>query len=172
MTKKVKLSEFGRASHVTARGLSGVLRYIQEHGMPDALSRTSVARHRQGDVYVETEYGPLVQPLQLSMNDGTEKTVWMQHPMALLARMLTFDCELTTLLLTMSVLEIVMYSDEVHPGDAIKGNDRKCQCVYWSIVNLGTSRLSSDAYWFCICSLRSSICRKVKGGMSQIYKQS
>ena len=55
--KKPKLSDFGRISHVTASALSKVLEKARRDGIPDAVSATSVGRHRREAVDKDTDFG-------------------------------------------------------------------------------------------------------------------
>ena len=103
------------------------------------------------------------------MVDGSVFKMWVHHPLAMLAVVLTEKPEFAALLLEFESPKIVMYSDEIVPGDAIRGNDRKVQCVYWSFMNFG-SRLSDENLWFTLVTLRSSICKNLKSGMAQVYK--
>ena len=171
MSKRAKLNEYISGSKTTARGMEKVLRRIKEIGLPDSTSRHSIARARQDVVYNATEFGPLIQPMKLTKKAGGEITVFVQHPLALLSAIFHAGYALAEVLLAMEVLEVVFYSDEVHPGDAIKGNDRKVQCVYWSVLNFGTARLSSEVHWFSIACIRTSTVKRVDGGMAQIYRK-
>lgn len=169
--KRIKLTDFGRDSHVTARGLSKVLQQVKEHGLPDAIGVSSIARQRQEVVYEKTEYGALLQPLELSNKDGSTCTIMVQHPLALLSKILSSPGLIASLILAMDTLELVMYSDEVHPGNAVKGNDRKVYGIYWSIFNFGTARLCMESFWFCAACIRSSTVNKLQGGIAQVYRK-
>ena len=170
MVKRQRLSDFGRVSHVTARGLAAVLRQIQEEGLPDAVSRSSVARHRREDVQRQTDFGDLLQEVPVVLKSGGEGTVWVQHPLAMLATVASEFPEIAALMASMAMLEIVLYSDEITPGQQIKGNDRKCQTIYWSLINFGPELLCFESMWFTAAALRASQCKRIQGGMSQVYK--
>ena len=142
MVKRQRLSDFGRVSHVTARGLAAVLRQVQEEGLPDAVSRSSVARHRRQDVQRQTDFGDLLQEVPVLLKSGRESTVWVQHPLAMLATTASEFHDIAALMADTSTLDIVLYSDEITPGQQIKGNYRKCQTIYWSLINFGPELLS------------------------------
>ena len=114
MVKRQRLSDFGRVSHVTARVLAAVLRQIQEEGLPDAVSRSSVARHRRQDVQRQTDFGDLLQEVPVLLKSGREGTVWVQHPLAMLATVASEFPEIAALLADTSTLDIVLYSDEIN----------------------------------------------------------
>ena len=102
---------------------------------------------------------------------GGEGSTWVQHPLAMLATVAAEIAEVAELIAEMRELHIVMYSDEITPGQQIKRNDRKCQTVYWSLVNFGPELLCFESMWFTAAALRVSECKKIQGGMSQVYKR-
>ena len=169
--KKPKLSDFARVSHVTASGLSGVLQQVKDQGLPGALSATSVRRHTRDAVFKRTDFGDLLQEIPVVGLGGARKTMWVQHPLALLAVLAEGYPDIAAILTGSEELRVIIYSDEVTPGQQILGNDRKCQNIYWTLKNFGNHRLASEDLWFTVASLRTSECRKLEGGMSQVYKQ-
>ena len=171
MTKRPRLSDFGRVSHVTARALAQVLRQVREEGLPNAVSTSSIRRHRREDVRRETDFGDLLQEVPVVLASGGEGSMWVQHPLAMLATVAAEIAEVAELIAEMRELHIVMYSDEITPGQQIKGNDRKCQSVYWSLVNFGPELLCFESMWFTAAALRVSECKKIQGGMRQVYKR-
>ena len=62
------------------------------------------------------------------------------------------------------------YSDEVTSGNAMRHcNERKLQCVYWSLKQHDTL-LSSERHWFLLGVCRSEIVRRIKGRMSSYIR--
>lgn len=58
---------------------------------------------------------------------------------------------------------IVLYSDEVSPGNQLKHtNRRKLQVVYWSLQELGSLRLTNESSWFRILRFGLAILRPQK----------
>lgn len=52
--------------------------------------------------------------------------------------------------------EVVLYSDEVSPGNQPKHtNRRKLQVVYWSLQELGSLRLTNESSWFVLTAVRT-----------------
>lgn len=65
---------------------------------------------------------------------------------------------------------LVVYSDEVVPGNALSAdNRRKMWVIYISFVELGPAALSREDSWFCVTAKRSSEVAKVAGGISQVF---
>ena len=85
MSKRPWLSDFGRVSHVTARALAQILREVREQGLPDAVSSSSIRRHRREDVRRQTDFGDLLQEVPVVLASGGEGSMWVQHPLAMLA---------------------------------------------------------------------------------------
>ena len=156
MVKRQRLSYFGRVFHVTPRGLAAVLRQVQEEGLPDAVSRSSVARHRRQDVQRQTDFGDLLQEVLVSLKSERESTVWVQHPLAMLATVASEFPEIAALMADTSTLDIVLYSDEITPGQQIHGNHSKCQTIYWSLINFGLELRCFESMWFTVAALRAS----------------
>ena len=120
--KKVRLTDFGRQSHVSNSALCSVLKLVKERGLPDALDRSSCRRQRQEDVNVQTRFGALIQPVTLKRKNGTEYTLWVQHPLAMIEVLFTKYPDIGNMLLGSDTLSIAIYSDEATPGSQIKGN--------------------------------------------------
>ena len=64
---------------------------------------------------------------------------------------------------------LVLYADEVVPGDGFKGNNlRKVWVIYFSWLELGLMQLSNEDAWFCECAQRTYDVAKWSGGISQL----
>ena len=120
MTKRPRLSDFGRVSHVTARALAQILRQVREQGLPEAVSTSSIRRQRREDVRRETDFGDLLQEVLAVLASGGEGSMWVQHPLAMLATVAAEFAEIAELIADMRELHIVMYSDEITPSQQIK----------------------------------------------------
>ena len=67
-----------------------------------------------------------------------------------------------------ATLSLVLYFDEVEPGDALKKCDRKILAVYWSIEEFGIDALANDDCWFTLACIRTTILDTLKDGYCQI----
>ena len=64
---------------------------------------------------------------------------------------------------------IILYADEVVPGNVISyDNRRKVWVVYFSFMEFGQIRLQAEDAWFCALAARSSDLQDVSGGISQV----
>ena len=147
-SKKRRLTEFGRTFHVRARGLAAVLQHVRESGLPAACSASSVSRQRKVEVNQQTNFGNIIQQVSLASTTTDPKSMWVQHPLAILSVVARDYPKFAELLKDMGELQVVVYSDEITPGQQIKGNDRKCQALYWSLLNFGADMLCFEDMWF------------------------
>lgn len=68
-------------------------------------------------------------------------------------------------------LHLVIYADEVTPGNIIApDNRRKIMMFYWTIKELGVLTTSS-ACWFVLGGLRSEIIKRIAGKMSCVFRR-
>lgn len=170
----------GLQSYVSNAGLSSVLKHIRENGLPDADSRRSIKRARQSRANIETSYGPLIRSHTFALCEpAATLELNYVHPAAALSNAV---CSSDTFAEFMfSRLEscpstqdqhwgIVVYTDEVSPGNQLKGdNKRKVHTCYWSLMQYGHDGLSNECLWFTLCVARSSLVNRM-GGLSVFLK--
>ena len=66
---------------------------------------------------------------------------------------------------------LVIYTDELVPGNPLGPGLRKTWCIYGTFVQFSLDDLSNELSWLSLLHVRSSIIDKVKGGISQLLKQ-
>ena len=174
-TKKPRLSDFGRSSHVTASALSRLLQEVRDRGLPDSCSRSSIQRDRQRILNEPTPFGSLLSSVTTRTTKGEDLVIPIQNPYAMLHVALMRSPALNRYLLSglqdTSTLQLVFYADEVTPGDPlVVCNRRKVQVIYWSCLNLGVEALAREEAWFELLTLRSTLVRDLDGGMSQVFR--
>ena len=168
-----------RLPHISASALASVLDDVDEHGVPEAHSRRHMREARDLAAEEHTPYGPLYHTVELDAIGGGRKTMRIVHPFALLWFAYA-TCATFAMLIDARLLEhpatvdqpwsLVMYSDEVTPGDALAHDQtRKIQVVYFSFLELGSNVLSREESWFTVTAKRSSEVTKISGGMSQVF---
>ena len=171
MPKRPKLTSFPRvSSFVPQAAFSEIMDTIDAHGVPEPHSRRSQYRAKKFAASRTTPYGMLVEPFSVPCIDG-DVTVAVQNPLA----MLHVACSDSTpfALLVRATLaskplpwSLVVYMDEVTPGDPLKNDQRKTQCVYWSFKESGPLALCNEECWFVVSVVRSTIIQELPGGMS------
>ena len=178
------LARLGRKCFVSQNALGEILTWAKQN--PDTLaelgtSRASIKRAREDACDIVTSYGKLLQEMSLRGKNGNEIKVAYLAPAAMLQHAAS-SCEKFGQCLG-KVLEgrlssverpytIVIYSDEVSPGNQLKHtNRRKLQVLYWSLQELGPLRLSSESSWFVLTVLRTETVNNISGGMSQVARE-
>ena len=166
-------------SFVTQSGLVAVLQHVRKHGLPSALSRRTVKRDRSLALPRETPLGPLWGEIEVEMLKGPNKKYPMINPMALLWFLCT-ECVGFRDAFRQQVAKhqpslhtphsVCIYQDEVLPGNPLRvTNERKLQCWYWSIAELGYFCGDED-FWLHILAVRTSEVKKIKSGTAQLFK--
>ena len=164
-------------SFVSQSGLVAVLKAVKEHGVPDAISRRTVKRRRIDALPSQTPVGPLWTTIKLNCEENETMDVPVVNPYPLLYLMLErndafrqFFEEASAGQSVDNPLRVILYCDEILPGDQLKvTNMRKMVGWYWSVANF-QSRLGCEQLWFHCCILRSAHVKKVLGQYSQIFK--
>ena len=60
---------------------------IKEHGIPDAISRSTIKRQKVAEVYAgdASQFGPVIVSEEVPATEGEDLQVHFQHPMAMLS---------------------------------------------------------------------------------------
>lgn len=183
MPPKFDLRSIGRRHFVSLSGLEAVLSELRDADMLNeggSLSRRSIKRSRDKHIAsLQTDIGPVMRTLKVQLQQPSkEYDMWFIHPCALLLYM-SAECEGFSAFMQHVIskhpcspnnkLSIVIYSDEVSPGNQLKhDNQRKLQAVYWSIKQFGGAALASEEYWFILTAVRSTLVKRLEAGMSEL----
>ncbi|CAE7221095.1 unnamed protein product [Symbiodinium sp. CCMP2592] len=165
----------------SAKLAAEVLRAVKEaDSLPAGISQSSVKRSREKRMAAETPFGPMMKHWKLESNSGAEIPVDFLDPAACLWHRLNSCERFRSFMLEMlerkpatvnSPWGIVVYSDEVSPGNQLKvSNARKLQTFYWSFREFGTSLTREDA-WMLLTTVRSKTVADVADGLSQLTKR-
>ena len=174
------LSRLGRRSFISQSGIAEVLAAVKDAGeLPEGISRSSVKRKRQQAVDVTTPYGKLLQQWEFDLTNGGKARVYYSTPAAavyhssksstmnrlLSEKLLKHPCNLG------SEWEIVVYLDEVAPGNQLKSdNRRKLWCLYYSFLQFD-DHLSKELAWFVLATVRAELVQQLKGGVSELVRR-
>ncbi|CAK0891281.1 unnamed protein product [Prorocentrum cordatum] len=177
MTKRLRLIDFGRESHVSNAALSQILVDAREFGIPDAVSGGTMRRQRKALCSQKTSFGPLVQQLDLVDDDGAAMSAPVQHPLAALEVACkqsprVRDTIAGALQKAGGKVRMILYTDEVTPGQQLNSrNYRKCHGIYWTLADLPPEFLCVEEWWFTLSVIRTSQVDRLDGGMSQRIKR-
>ena len=130
-TKRRKtIIEYGQGKHVSAKALAAILQDVRDDGLPDAMSASAYNRYRAKAVYAKTSFGPVISQHELKLKDGGVRNIPFAHHLALLEwairnepgfhRLFREVCDQND-----NKLGVVLYSDEVTPGQALIPDNRR-----------------------------------------------
>ena len=176
-TDPQRLCDLRRGSYASARATERLMISAREDGIPTAVSRTSMWRARKKVLSEPTPFGPLVQDMTLPTYDG-DVVVAVQHPSAMLYKAM-HTCEpFRSFFLPIyeqntpspaKPWHLCLYADEIG-HNPIGRDNRKCECVYWSIYEFGVQALATEAVWFKVVVARTKVVFQVDGDMSHLFK--
>jgi len=182
--KLARLERFRRNKPAcSARALDAILHDIQANGLPPLIDRNSMKEARNAVLHSVTPYGPIMQNITVIDKQDTAQTICIADPFASLWYFVK-ACSQENVgfnrILKQKLLErpptienpwnIIMYSDEVTPGNVIAPvNNRKFQAIYWSFMELGCNALSREDAWFTVCIEFSAWVNGMHAGISQVF---
>ena len=175
-----KLNAFRRhRPHMSASALSEVLQAVQDEGVPELHNRNHLREARNLQCSDPTPFGPILQDINCTCDNGRQVRIPIAHPAALLFTALVLSTAFNSFVNSrMDVApsspetpwNLVLYSDEVTPGNPLSAaNKRKFQAVYWTFLEFGTHALSREESWFCIMTEYSPVVNSVGAAMSQVF---
>ena len=170
----------GRHSYVTQSAMVAVLKAVRDHGLPERISRQTLKRTRQQELPKDTALGDLWRTIELELQDGSSLSLPVVSPLPLLQVCVSRSPQFCQFLAEKlgandnekdPQLQVLLYCDEVVPGNVLKGNNqRKLVSFYWSVGQYGAS-ISREDLWMHICAVRSSRLKDVKSTYSQVFKK-
>ena len=173
--KKPTIMDVHGGKRISARALAGVLKYIDEHGVPEAISASSYARERDKICSQDTPSGPIVTSAPVTLLTGKEWDLPLQHPFAFLYVILKKSdgfraifrdrCEKHSYRLTMGA-----YTDECTPMNVLKSDNRlKALALYWSLLEFGEEHLANCDFWFTGVAARSESVKNIDGALNNVF---
>eukprot|EP00959_Pyramimonas_sp_CCMP1952_P323179 6762718-Pyramimonas_sp.AAC.1 len=157
--------------------MAKLLEQVRLHGLPDAFSRSTQQRARQSLAFQSTSFGPLLQKTEVPIDDnGGSVDIWVQHPLGFLEAACAESDSFRTFLQSVlnessNKISILIYSDEVTPGNPLSDNNkRRIQAIYWSVAEFGWPALAHEEFWFAAAGIRSKVVDSLPGGMGEAFK--
>ena len=176
-----KLENLRRSTpYCSQTALEQILAHIKEHGLPELSSRASMSRACEAALDGEFHYGPLQVDIQLQLKTGGKTKVPCNNLLSYLDLLYGQTSSFKDLLARRhtafpSTWEapwgLVLYTDELVPGNPLGPGLRKTWCIYCSFLQFSLDDLSNELAWLSLCHVRSSIIDKVKGGISQLLTE-
>ncbi len=177
LPKLRKLNELRRrCPHMTASAMSALLHHVEAEGVPELHGRSHVGEASEAELAQHTAYGPLLEDLPCKCNDGSEALITVVNVLTLLQALYGQGGAYSDLLeLTcarFAVLNMIMYYDEIVPGDPLGyANKRKFWVCYISFREFGARILANEAVWLPVLTLRTAMTKPLCAGISQVCKK-
>ena len=167
------------SSYVSKRGIAQTCANIRRFGVPDASSKTTLLRTRHKEATRMTSFGELTHEFVLPLTTNGDTAISVQNPLAMLSE----ACQrsgfapifLEAIKRTPPSIDrpwsILIYNDGIAHNPFASGEDeRKCEGVYWTMVELGMSAIHSENAWFVVAAVRATIVKDLAGGVSHLDK--
>ncbi len=177
-TKLRKLDDFRRRlPHATASALSAILDDVAEGGVPEVHSRKAFGQAVVQELARHDAYGPLISTCDAITVKGELRSVKLANPLSLLAAAYGQGGSFHELFRNTvaakagNALEIIIYFDEIVPGDPMgPANRRKIWTCYFSFKEFGARVLSNERAWIPCLEVRTAITATLSAGISQLCK--
>ena len=154
-TKLARLQSLrDRLPFISQSALHAILKIAKDERLPEISTRCDLRDARDAVARTVTPYGNICQTVNLRMSDGTEISVEIQNPFAMLHHSCSSSRQLSALIRRCveeqqpslaKPWNIVLYADEVTPGNQLAyKNSRKFWAIYWSMLELGPQALADE----------------------------
>lgn len=163
---------------MTASALSSLLEEVHKHGDAGLYQRKHIKEATEKELSRYDEYGDLF--VEVPLFGSANCTAYIVNLHALFFAAFAQGGGFYKLLLeTMTrhppsmsnAYDLVLYSDEVVPGNALShDNRRKIWMVYASVLQFGAQALSQEFAWLTLSCCRSTFLSQVHGGIGQLMK--
>ena len=178
-----RLNTFRRdLPYVSASALSSILAEVKQHGVPELSNGSQLAEATSSEMAAPTPYGPLVTEVKVASKTLESISMLTVNPLSLIYRAAQQGGKFANLMLRKmqeqpptpeAPWNIVMYADEVVPGNQLShDNRRKVWVGYMSFLELGACRMSNKDVWLCHFVRRSQDLAKLSAGIGQCFAAS
>ena len=179
--KLAKLQQFkaNLPSHTQA-ALHAMVEEAKNTGLPE-LSRQAdqvAARRQLLDSCHGGHLGPLIETASLVQEDCQKVKMFFCHPLVYLASLFARGSSFTKLIQEMHAIQpsshdqpwdLILYADEIIPGNVLGRAERKTWCVYTSFLQF-KHHLCHEEAWLTIACERSNWVSSLEAGVSQMVR--
>jgi hypothetical protein len=168
--------------YMSNSAFSAMLTEFKKRPPSDTLcsSRRKIREAREFLLEQQGPYGTLHKRVELRKRNGSSFFLDAVCPFAMLALAVATCGPFAELFSRTAVAHppsllapwgVVLYADEVTPGNPLKGNNlRKQYAIYWSFAQFGLAVLSHESAWFCLAVMRTSEIAEFDGGLSYVIR--
>ena len=170
-----KLQHLRKAIPYTSKtALEAILKHVKDEGLPELVDRKAMREANRAIIHQCSGDRPLLQTAELTTHDQktlevkfTDLATWIQGAYHMGGG---FHQLLSRTLAQHPVLHVLLYADEVTPGNVLAPvPSRKTWAIYGSFKEFHT-HLQSTNSWITLCVIRSSQMNTVAANMSQLMK--
>ena len=174
--KLARLQELKRSvPFCTASALAGLAQDIREKGLPELVQKKHVLESTKAALDKD-RYGPMMQTYPVELLDGSMETIWVTNFWSYLAALYADGGSYQDLLSRTAAsvgmdearpLRLVVYADEVAPGNVLGKAERKTWAIYASFLDFPLEALSSEYAWVLLSCIRAPRVSKMRAGIGQ-----
>ncbi|CAE7828917.1 unnamed protein product [Symbiodinium sp. CCMP2592] len=160
--------------------LAGFVKAAKEQGLPEASSSNDQRKARQQ--LLEScdggPLGPLIQQAELPMSDGATVTIHFANLLVFITSLFAMGGSFHDLLQRKHAAKpssldqpwsLILYCDEVIPGNVLGRAERKLWAIYATFLQLGQEAMGHEDMWLTISLERSTFVAQLPGGIGQVF---
>ena len=175
--QQMRLINLRHQNYISQRALQNVARELQRRPI-EHVSRGTQYRARKKLVATRTPFGPLVTEKTVVLSDGTELTLGLSNPLAIMSYQ-AMHCPSYERIMRNALARhpvsirdpwnMILYQDGVNPSDGLSNHaTRKSAVYYWSILEYGCAELGCEQLWACPTMCRQNQVKKLEGHHSRL----
>lgn len=175
-TKLARLQSLQRSvPYVSKSALSKILENVAAEGPPELFTRKQILESTANALGQATRYGPLLQQCTTQKSDGSTGLLWITNFWSYLAALYWQGGSYSDLFKSAShqmnelnPLQLVIYTDEVIPGNILGKCERRTWCIYASFMNFDLETLGSEYSWLLLAAIKTSTVAQLDAGIGQV----
>ena len=178
-TKQRKLNDFREGlPHCSQTALSAILQKVKAQGLPEVMSQKDIKAGSDQLLNNFDWYGPLWQQSEGYTTQGKSVNLAHINALSLVAGLFNAGGCFTHLIERLhssspssarKPWRMILYSDEVHPGNQLSSGSKKCWAVYMAFLEYGED-LHQEELWLPLFVCRSSIVEQLASSIGQVFK--
>lgn len=161
--------------YVSKSALSKILENVAAEGALELFSRKQIQESTATTLKQAERYGPLLQQCTTYKHDGSTGLLWITNFWSYLAALYWQGGSFSALLRSVpdqmgeqNPLQLVVYTDEVIPGNILGKCERRTWCIYASFMNFNLETLGNEYSWLPLAAIKTSSVAQLHAGIGQV----
>ena len=159
----------------TGSALAEILQDIRDKGLPELVQKKHILESTKAALD-KARYGPMMLQYPVEFLDGATETIWVTNFWSYLSALLSAGGSYSDLLAKTAArvgmgeerpLKLVLYADEVVPGNVLGKAERKTWAIYASFMDFPLQTLSSEYAWILLSCIRAPRVNRMHAGIGQ-----